>query len=111
MAKLIETEEAMAMLRKIPNHYLWNKNISRWTEEDVQNLKVGKNINHGNIMRAKYKTKGQPIKVITPEGKEFYCDSVIEASKKTEIKPNAIYNVVNGRYSPTNNYQFIKTEF
>jgi len=108
MAKLIEIDEAMLLLRQNIRHYLWNKPIRNWSENDVKNLRAGKNINYGNIMREKYNTKGQPIEITAPDGEKIIVESVSAAAKVTKLQANAIYTVVNGRYAKTNNFKFVK---
>lgn len=53
MAKLIQKEEAMRLLEADRKHYLWLKNFSRWTEQDVANLRAGINKNYGQLTTAK----------------------------------------------------------
>jgi len=36
---MINPHEAMELLRKSPNHPLWNKKIIKWTQTDIENIK------------------------------------------------------------------------
>lgn len=126
MSLLIDKEEAMALLRKNRKHYLWNKHMSRWTAQDVENLRNDVNINFGNILREKTKPvpyvkkemqitsrknmhcSGQSVLVTAPDGNEMTYDSIVKASLATGIKAHHIYNTVNGRYGQTNGYNFKK---
>jgi hypothetical protein len=126
MLLLITKEEAIALLNQNRKHYLWNKEMSRWTAQDVENLRNGININVGNILREKTKpapylvkeTKvsskrtmnrsGQPILVTTPEGIETTFESIVQASAATGIKAHTIYTLVNGRYAQSFGYSFKK---
>lgn len=120
MAKIIEMDEAMNLLRQNRNHYLWNKPIRIWNENDVVNLREGRNINYGNIMRDKnlsnkkhpgknkMNTNGIMLEVTTPQGAKIICESVIHASKVTNVKMKNIYNAVKGEFSKTEGYKFNK---
>lgn len=126
MPILIDKDEAMALLRKNRKHYLWNKHMSRWTAQDVENLRNDVNINFGNILREKTKPvpyvkkemqvcskrvmnrSGQPILVTAPDGNQMTYDSIVKASLATGIKAHHIYNTVNGRYGQTNGFNFKK---
>ncbi len=53
MAKLIQKEEVIRLLSANRKHYLLLKNFSRWTEQDVANLRAGINKNYGQLTTAK----------------------------------------------------------
>lgn len=53
MAKLIQKQEAQQLLRANRKHYLWLKPLSRWTEQDIANLRAGVNKNMGQLTTVK----------------------------------------------------------
>lgn len=129
MALSIKKEEAMDLLHQNKRHYLWNRSFARWTAKDIQNLRAGININHGNVLRERkprtaepYKIKetksdvlqktpsklGRKVLVITPQGEIQKFVSVIEAGEATGVKLAAIYNLLNGRPADSCGYQFMK---
>lgn len=130
MSLIIEKEEAMQLLRANVKHYLWNKNFSRWTAADVENLRNGINKNFGNILREKaprneapYKQKqtqvisddmpfcnrtGRAILAITSSGQSLQFDSVVKASDATGVPATNIYALVNGRYAQSHGFNFKK---
>jgi hypothetical protein len=58
MAKLIQKQEAQQLLNANRKHYLWLKPLSRWTEQDVANLRAGVNKNMGQLTAVKNKNYG-----------------------------------------------------
>ena len=128
MALLIEKQEALTLLRQNVKHYLWNKSMSRWTEQDVFNLRNGININIGNILREKaprnsnpysekqmmvsernysYGNNRQPI-LVTNNDITLRYDSIVKASEATGVPATNIYALVNGRYAKSFGFTFIK---
>lgn len=128
MALLIEKNEALTLLRANVKHYLWNKSMCIWTEQDVFNLRHGINKNIGNILREKaprnsnpynkkqqeftadsytYGNNRQPI-LVTNNEKTIRYDSVIKASQATGVAASNIYALVNGRYAQSHGFTFKK---
>jgi len=127
MSLIIKKDEAMKLLQENRKHYLWNKHFSRWTEADVENLRNGVNINHGNILREKaprnekpYEVKqmevitddkpfcnraGRETLVITETGQELRFTSVIKASDATGVPASNIYALLNGRYAQSHGFK------
>jgi hypothetical protein len=86
-------QEELEQLRKFPHHYLWNKNRSKWTEEDLVNL-INSPLGYkkGNWYNS---NKGQPVvQYVGNEKIEF--KSVVEAHQKTGVPLQQIYSAVNG---------------
>jgi hypothetical protein len=53
MAVIISKQEAQQLLNANRKHYLWLKPLSRWTEQDIANLRAGVNKNMGQLTTAK----------------------------------------------------------
>lgn len=89
-------QEEILLLRKFPHHYLWNKNRSKWTPEDLRNLEILNEPENAIAFRiAKVKATGQPV-IQHKEGQQIEFPSVVVAAIKTGIKKNSIYNCING---------------
>jgi len=108
MALLIQKDEALRLLRQQPKHYLWKKNMSRWSEEDIYNLRSGINPEGENAIRDKVKNQGQPVIARNEKGEPQSFKSVVLASKITGVSKSAIYTAVNGRPANCGNYEFVK---
>ena len=85
--------QEIEILRKFPRHYLWNKQRSKWTAQDVKNFNSLSQ--ETAVVYAKRKNTGQPVIQFLDNEKIEYPNVVI-ASLKTGIAKSAIYNAVNG---------------
>lgn len=108
MAKLIEMDEAMQLLRLNKKHKLWYKKISLWTEEEVLNLRNNPLRVQDTPEPSKANPPKQPIMVIDPNGKKKEYDSAIAAARELKIPVNKIYALINGRIARNYNYKFSK---
>jgi hypothetical protein len=99
-------QEEMTQLRKFPHHYLWNKNRSKWTEEDLVNLATAtEGYRKGNGYNS---NKGQPV-LQHKEGETITYPSIVQASRKTGIPIGQIYNAVNGHIAFGGGFKWEKT--
>lgn len=86
-------QDEITQLRKFPRHYLWNKQRSKWTAEDIKNFNSLSL--ETAVVYAKRKNTGQPVIQFIGEEKIEY-PNVVVASLKTGISKSSIYNAVNG---------------
>ena len=97
--------EEIKILRKFPSHYLWNKQRSKWTAEDIRNFN---SLSEDTaVLYTKRKNTGQPVFQFKGEEKIEY-PSVVIASLKTGISKGAIYNAVNGEVATAGGYKWQK---
>lgn len=107
MALLIEKQEALALLRANIKHYLWYRPLSRWTKEDVENLRNGINKNYNNVLGPKTCYKGQAI-AVTKSDETLKFESVMKAAEFTGVPAANIYALVNGKNARAYGFTFNK---
>jgi len=93
--------EEIQLLLKLPNFYLWNKRRSKWTAQDIENLKNGTDVKRDNASGVKC-----PVIVITETEKKQY-KSIAEASRNCGVPASKIYNILYGNRVQLETIKFI----
>ncbi len=95
----ITKEEARELLMLHQKSYLWNVNYSKWTANDLENLRLKKNIRNG--ISYKRHLRHQKVKVIFNDGTQKIYASVKGVAQKVNSSQSYISNVLNGRKNTT----------
>jgi len=88
----ITHQQAHNLLMEHKNHYLWHKEYKKWTEEDFENLLLGKQKKDANLIN-----NPVPVIVILNDGTEKKYDSLKDVSEKFQLKQSTISNILAGR--------------
>ena len=114
MGDLVETKykcgltktEAHELLMLHKNSYLWQKPCINWTVEDVENLKICKNIRNGKVY--KRHIRYQPVLVTFNDGTKQTYSSVKTVANKFKTTQGFISNVLAGRKGTTKFKSIVK---
>ena len=99
---IITHKEAKELLDKNKFHKLWDKDISKWTEKDIESLK-------NNIVKPRKKyiaISKQPVKATLKCGSILEFESIAQAVRELNINECTIRSNLNGRQKTAKGIKF-----
>jgi hypothetical protein len=90
---MLRQKEAIELLRKLPDCYLWDKDFIKWEKEDFEVLLKGKTKKRKN--KTNYIIRENKCKLVVKNTGEIYKNAFI-AAKENNIHFSTISRILNG---------------
>lgn len=90
---MFKQKEATELLRKYPNHKLWDKDFSKWDKEDFELLLKGETKKRKN--KTNYTIRDNKCKLVIKNTGEIYKNAFI-AAKENGIHFSTVSRILNG---------------